>query len=532
MRSGPNYQKQMAGIKKARDAAYQREVAQQYASQMAALLEQCESFDLFLKKLQREFYDIYAGKDYIEHIEAGQKLLNAVSELAADYILELDEYTFGTLGGCSRFLSVLLEHHADRYQPMLRVVAQLVAQFATFRTALDKRKPVVLVNELPPKIDAVPVKTQPKGMQDLPQEVLTGIFDHLSIIEALKTSTVSKNFLTTAYDSVLRKTGAKSYEEFHKEVIVLPELLQDSILNEQYGLVLAKDIQDALSLSQEHRLELLKSLDTNSKLSTFTPEVIGLLRSDPGIVMLFEELLPFDYPAMKPDLKFLTYLFNDTNIIKLREKLITHEQILSIKIQTLLLLLSSNKISTSVFVDKVITLEEVDRLVLTEYYFRDGDNERWCHDDQTVFRTNRRDVRSLIDKLSKNIWALSEKSKNISQASPEAFAFIREQLVIYSRSDMGYELLAGVARFFTGFHSHHGDLVAKLLLKDEYARFDKKTFEDFIAELKNIVDFKTVSKKGTLYAILTVAKKLTQIDFHTIAAKDVKLEAAIVKRHD
>ena len=104
-------------------------------------------------------------------------------------------------------------------------------------------------------------------------------------------------------------------------------------------------------------------------------------------------------------------------------------------------------------------------------------------------------------------------NQHIQPTSKEAYAFIRQLFDNYSKKKSGHVIITGIVGLFTTHsQSHHCADVARILNKENYRSFDQNSLNDFIKELAEIPAFKTLNLNGELFAILTVANKLTDIN--------------------
>ena len=128
--------------------------------------------------------------------------------------------------------------------------------------------------------------------------------------------------------------------------------------------------------------------------------------------------------------------------------------------------------------------------------------------------------------LSEKAKTLVVKAKGIAPNTPDAYEFIRQCFLSYSKANMGTPFLAKAARFLSS-QVHHGEPMAQLLLKPDYTIFDETKLKSFLAELKNNIDQNQINREGDLFAILTVAKRLTGVDFYSIEVKE-KLGSSVL----
>ena len=262
-----------------------------------------------------------------------------------------------------------------------------------------------------------------------------------------------------------------------------------------------------------------------------------LLHHDNGLLALRDKLITLEQADTMKNRFYLNYLLSDNGIIALHEGLITPEQAAAMRNEHYLkYLLSDNGLIA--LREGLITPKQAASMS-SEYYLENllsdlgivALREKLITAEQASVTINLHDIFDLlVNKMPKKIQILLDRSGHIDRGSPEAYAFIRQSLIAYSQADVG-KPLAATARFLAGAWSTYNCVtVGQLLLKDEYSTFDQKSLKNFFAELKNIIDFKTLNKEDDLYAILIVAKPLVQVDICLTEAKGEKLDS-FSKRH-
>lgn len=182
------------------------------------------------------------------------------------------------------------------------------------------------------------------SFDSLPEELKNQILKRLSTQEAVSVNLTSKNFLQQVQEILWRRAGAADYEDFVIRIQKLPEKFQRLILNEQWKLDLAEDIQKHLELTPEQRQEKL-----------LTPEQVALLE-DPNLFGNNDPQIMAEYGS-----GYVNVLLDDNGVIALREKLITPEEAVTYENTSPLYLILSDD-GLSALREKLITHEQASRM--------------------------------------------------------------------------------------------------------------------------------------------------------------------------